>query len=592
MHQKILILDFGGQYAHLIASRIRRMQVLAEIRLPEEVQLEELRQPHVKGIILSGGPQSVFEEDSPRCDTEIFSLGKPVLGICYGHQYLNHSLGGIVTPGKVKEYGPATVEVDWACPLFAGIPQKSTFWMSHGDEVSTLAPGFLPCAKTSDCSHAAAWDPNRKLFGIQFHPEVTHSEFGSKIFENFLNICEAKGDWTLEKFLEEHTKTIQQQIGDREVVLFVSGGVDSSVCLAFLTKVLGADRVRGLFVDTGLLRHNEVPFVEDSLRRIGANVTVMREADRFLSALEGVTDPEQKRSIIGNTFLDVQREYFDHHDLAEDAVLAQGTIYPDTIETGGTKHSSTIKTHHNRVPEIQRMIDQGNVIEPVADLYKDEVRRLGELLGLPHELVWRHPFPGPGLGVRILCSGEVFDETLDKIEDALVLPIKSVGVQGDFRTYRHPAVLPFEKDIPALQQRANNLINANADVNRAITLLGRGGEERPLSHAHVQKTGITSERVARLQRADAIVMQTLEKMDLYGSVWQFPVVMIPIAFDGQGKESIVLRPIDSIDAMSATVPELPWAFYEAVVGEILQDEDISAVFLDITSKPPGTIEWE
>ncbi|MCK5460719.1 glutamine-hydrolyzing GMP synthase [Candidatus Gracilibacteria bacterium] len=597
MHEKIIILDFGGQYAHLIASRIRRENVLAEIFNPEDISVESLNNPLIKGIILSGGPQSVFEKDSPRCDPAIFELGKPVLGICYGHQFLSHSLGGKVQPGKIKEYGRASLKHDETCPLFTNIPKESVFWMSHGDEVVTLPKGFQTCGNSEYCENSAVWHPKKNLFGIQFHPEVTHSKFGSQLLQNFIEICEVAHDWTIEKFFKEHETTLREKIGNKNVFLFVSGGVDSTVAFSFLSKILGENRVRGLFVNTGLLRKNEAEFVENALRKMGADLTVLHEETRFLENLKNVFDPEKKREIIGNTFLQVQQDFFSKNDLHDDWILAQGTIYPDTIETGGTKNSAKIKTHHNRVPEIQKLIDQGLVIEPLAELYKDEVRNLGELLSLPHNLVWRHPFPGPGLGVRILCSKE--DKTLqDKSfqkqvhSDFIQLPINSVGVQGDARTYRHPAILRKQSfHIENLEYFATNLINKNPEINRALFLLGTKSKE-DFKSCKVKKCFVTKDRIKTLQQADDFVTQSLESMTLYGKVWQFPTVLIPISFNGIGEESIILRPINSIDAMSASVGNLPWEFFTKVTAQILTNPKISAVFLDITSKPPGTIEWE
>ncbi len=604
MHEKIIILDFGGQYAHLIASRIRRSNVLAEIHQPDEVNVDFFKNENIKGIILSGGPQSVYDEGSAACDPEIFQLGKPVLGICYGHQFLNQSLGGKVVPGQEagKEFGRAELTHNTKCPLFKDIAETSTFWMSHGDEVSQLGEGFIGCGATELCANAAVWHPQKNLFGIQFHPEVTHSEFGSQLLQNFIDICELKGDWTIEKFYQEHQTKLKAQIGEKQIVLFVSGGVDSTVAFALLSKILGAERVQGLFVDTGLLRHGEVEYVEKALTKIGANLTVMRESERFLNNLNGIHDPEQKREIIGNTFLDVQKDFFNTHKLDENTLLAQGTIYPDTIETGGTKNAAKIKTHHNRVPEIQKLIDEGKVIEPLADLYKDEVRRLGELMGLPHELVWRHPFPGPGLGVRILCAEENINEiTHDKVNAFTLqtnkkpfqtLPLKSVGVQGDFRTYRHPGLLTVEeKDINALENLSTKLINHYTEINRCLKLLGKNFTGK-IDNINIEKSDINHARVKRLQSADHIVMSKLQEMGIYNNVWQFPVVLAPINFNNKGIESIILRPIDSIDAMSASVGKLPWDFFEATAQEILKDTEISAVFLDVTSKPPGTIEWE
>lgn len=595
MHEKIIILDFGGQYAHLIASRIRRENVLAQIFNPDEISLEFLKTENVKGIILSGGPQSVFDANSPKCDPALFELGIPILGICYGHQFLNYSLGGKVEPGKNKEYGRAELTQNQNCPLFQEIPEKSIFWMSHGDEVTMLPQGFEICGSSDDCLNAAVWNKEKNLFGIQFHPEVTHSKFGNQLLKNFLDICNVSRDWTIEKFFEEHEIALKKQVGNKNVFLFVSGGVDSTVAFALLSKILGKDRVKGLFVNNGLLRKDEVPFVQKSLKAIGADLTTLEETDTFLNNLANKFEPEAKREIIGNTFLEVQNKFFAENDLHEDWILAQGTIYPDTIESGNTKNASKIKTHHNRVPEIQKLIDEGKVIEPLAELYKDEVRELGELLGLPHNLVWRHPFPGPGLGVRILCSETEVSQTLTKTQNKtltyLPLPIKSVGVQGDFRTYRHPAVLLNQAlDIPALENQATQLINQDENINRALFLLGSQTED--LKDCVIQKTDITQARIETLQVADNIVTKALSTYECYNKVWQFPVVLVPMAFNNTGKESIVLRPINSVDAMSASVGNLPHEFFKFVTQEILKDTNISAVFLDITSKPPGTIEWE
>lgn len=641
-HEKIIILDFGGQYAHLIASRIRREQVLSEIHNPDEISLDYLASDAVKGIIFSGGPQSVYDADSPKVDNKIFELVKPILGICYGHQYMNYHLGGEVTPGNddSREYGRATVKlknlgtqelkntdnnapvhkfsssqvVD--CPLFKDIPPQSIFWMSHGDTVSTLPEGFVVAGSTDHCPNAAVYHPGKNFYGIQFHPEVTHSEYGSQVLKNFIEICDAKGDWTIDKWTWEKSAELKAKIGDKNIILFVSGGVDSTVSFAFLSKVIGKDRIKGIFVDTGLLRKGEVQYVMKSIQAIGADLTLMSEADRFLRNLRGAYDPEIKREIIGNTFLDVQRDYFAKHGLEDNSILAQGTIYPDTVETGNTKNAATIKTHHNRVPEIQKMIDAGLVIEPIADLYKDEVRVLGEALGLPHELVWRHPFPGPGLGVRILCNEKsmanipLIRGTMSKANQGVsyqILPIKSVGVQGDFRTYRHPAILwkelknlrTQEPNLEDLEHTATRLINQNSEINRCLYPLGYA---QPSPDCCSLGSGyLTPDRIQTLQRADDIVMKTLQEMGLYSDIWQFPVVLVPISFSSSQvskfssltpQESIILRPINSTDVMSASVGKLPWAFFEKVTSEILKDPKISAVFLDITSKPPGTVEWE
>ncbi|MBU1017854.1 glutamine-hydrolyzing GMP synthase [Patescibacteria group bacterium] len=588
-HQKVVVLDFGGQYAHLIANRVRRLGVYSEIQ-DAETSADELK--NYKGIILSGGPQSVYDEDSPKCDPAIFDLGVPILGICYGHQLMQHLLGGKVVPGKTKEYGLSTLQIKQPVSIFKKMPPSIKAWMSHGDTVETPAFGFEEIATTEDCKNSALMDPERHFFGLQFHPEVTHTEHGMTIFDQFLAICKVARDWSIEQFIAEEIEQIKKKIGDKKVFLLVSGGVDSSVCFALLEKALGKERVYGLCVDHGLMRKDEAEQVKQYLAEAGfENLHVVDKREEFLLALAGKTDPEEKRKIIGDLFWKVKEDEAERLELNPDEwIMGQGTIYPDTIETGGTKHASKIKTHHNRVDLVQKMINEGRVIEPIAQLYKDEVRELGEKLGLPHDMVWRHPFPGPGLGVRILCSDEEKTADLESNSDYHILPIKSVGVQGDFRTYRHPALLTASAGEDN-EKAATTLVNSNPDINRAVTLVG-GNFEGELSKVSLKKCSVTPERVQILQIADDIVTRTLHEMDLYNKVWQFPVVLASLSFNGTGEESVILRPIESIDAMSAAAAKLPWEFYDKVSKEILKDGRISAVLLDVTNKPPGTIEWE
>lgn len=619
-HEKVVVLDFGGQYAHLIANRVRRLGVYTEIREPE-ISASELKS--YKGIILSGGPQSVYAEESPQCDPALFELGVPVLGICYGHQLMQHVLGGTVKSGETKEYGLSTLTLKETTGLFSGMPKESRAWMSHGDTVADIAPGFEEMATTQDCKNSALADVHRHFYGVQFHPEVTHTDAGMQIFDNFLKICEVNRDWSIEQFIEEEIATIQKKIGDKKVFLLVSGGVDSSVCFALLEKALGKDRVYGLLVDHGLMRLDEAKKVKAFLAEAGfKNLHLAEKQSQFLTALQDSSDPEEKRRIVGDLFWAVKESVAEELHLNPDEwIMGQGTIYPDTIETGGTKHANKIKTHHNRVDLVQKMIDEGKVIEPIAQLYKDEVRELGEKLGLPKELVWRHPFPGPGLGVRILCSSKserreirARDERSEREmrdqgerrelrarherserevriegERYIKLPIKSVGVQGDFRTYRHPALLKkFEKNY---EKTATSLINADPEINRVVMLLASNFEGE-ITSVKLNEAYINAERVSVLQMADDVVTRTLNDMALYASVWQFPVVLMPLSFNDNGQETVILRPVESIDAMSASVANLPQEFFDRVSTEILKDDRISAVLLDVTNKPPGTIEWE
>ncbi len=605
MHQKIAVLDFGGQYAHLIANRVRRLGVYSEI-LDNETPLEELKK--YKGLILSGGPMSVNSESAPKCDPRIFDLEIPILGICYGHQLMQHMLHGVVVPGRTQEYGLAELTIANPVGIFENIKSPSRVWMSHFDMVKELADGFEIIGSTPDCPTTALANVDKNFYGIQFHTEVTHTEEGMKILDNFLNICQVNRDWSIEQFIEEEMAEIKNKIGDKKVFLLVSGGVDSTVCFALLEKALGPDRVFGMLVDTGLMRLNEAAIVEKYLAEAGFNnLHVADKKEQFLNALEGVSDPEKKRKIIGDMFWQVKEDVAEELGLNPDEwIMGQGTIYPDTIETGGTKHADKIKTHHNRVDLVQEMIAAGKVIEPIAQLYKDEVRELGEKLGLPHDMVWRQPFPGPGLGVRILCANEEdvkkapdftslnqeiadFTKQVLGLDDAeiRVLPIQSVGVQGDERTYRHPVALFTElRDWKQLEKISTAITNHFSDVNRVMLTLSGSPEDFTLN-----PYCITKPRVELLQRVDDYVDQIMSSApDDYG-IWQFPVVLIPTSTES-GKESIVLRPIVSTEAMTASFAEIDENVTNQLVERINKEEGISHIFYDLTHKPPGTIEWE
>ncbi len=594
-HDRVVIIDFGGQYAHLIANRIRRLGVYSEIR-DGETSADELKE--YKGIILSGGPASVHAEISPKCDPGIFELGIPILGICYGHQLIQHTLGGKVEHGKTKEYGLAELTVTNSVGIFEDIAEKSRVWMSHFDFVSNPADGFEPIGTTEDCPTAALADSDRNFYGIQFHAEVTHTPEGMKILDNFLNICNVSRDWSIEQFIKEEIETIKEKVGDQKVFLLVSGGVDSTVCFALLEKALGPDRVYGLLVDHGLMRLDEANQVTKALNDAGfTNLHVAEKSGQFLSALEGKADPEEKRKIIGDMFWKVKEDVAEELKLNPDEwIMGQGTIYPDTIETGGTKHADTIKTHHNRVDLVQKMIDAGKVIEPIAQLYKDEVRDLGEKLGLPHEMVWRQPFPGPGLGVRILClenpiGDPIGDPMGDPIGDGIhstILPIKSVGVQGDERTYRHPVALwSDDRNWNRLEKLSTSITNTQSDVNRVLfTLKGEFADE-----FYLKPSDLSKDRIELLQKIDDIVSQIMSESEKTYDIWQFPVVLAPVS-NTEGKESIILRPIVSTEAMTASFAQIDWDLLDKMSDEIMKYEEISHVFYDLTHKPPGTIEWE
>src|SRR3989344_672179 len=597
---KIIILDMGGQYAHLLARRVRQLGVYSEI-LPSDTPVSILKK--AKGIIISGGPDSVYEKGSPQCDPRLFTLKIPILGLCYGHQIMAHYKGGKVLPGKTKEYGLASLDVRKKAGLFAGLSAQETIWMSHGDSVANAPPGFSVTGSTSDCPIAAMADSSRNYYGVQFHPEVTHTRHGMKILSNFVvNICKARKSWSMKNFIENKVKEIQKEVGNRNVLLLISGGVDSTVCFALLNKALGTKRVYGLHIDNGFVRTDESKNVEKAFRKLGwNNFHAVDSSKDFLNAVKGVADPEKKRKIIGETFIRVQQQEVAKLKLdTKKWMLGQGTIYPDTIETKGTRHADLIKTHHNRVDLVQDMIKKGLVTEPIKELYKDEVRELGERLGLPKHLVWRHPFPGPGLAVRCLCVGR--PELLENEDDidrraglicakygatAKVMPVKSVGVQGDARTYRHPLIVSKINDYRQLEKMSTELTNKIKEINRVILSVGAKGS---LNNASVlQNSFLTKERLDLLRKADDVVNSHLDRK-MYTRIWQFPVVLAPLSFSGG--ESIILRPVESKEAMTANWAHLPEDVLKSISKELLAIKGIDAVFYDVTNKPPGTIEWE
>jgi len=572
--------------------------VYSEIKLPFE-SLKEISD--CNGIILSGGPSSVYEEHAPKVSKKLFELGKPVLGLCYGHQLMTFLLGGKVEKGQVREYGTADLKIETAKPLFDGLEQTQTVWMSHGDKVSELPKDFEAIAGTEDCENAAVADLSHNLFGLQFHPEVTHTPNGQKILENFVfKVCRCEKDWSIENFVEQKAEEIRKQAGNKNVFLLASGGVDSTVALALLHKALGSKRVYALHVDTGFMRKDESKFVEEELGKLGfSDFHVVNAADDFFKAVEGIAEPEEKRKIIGNKFIGIQNAELKKLELEPDNwLLGQGTIYPDTIETAETKHSAKIKTHHNRVPMIKEMIEAGKVIEPISQLYKDEVREVGGLLGLPNNLVWRHPFPGPGLAIRCLCSEgkengipkglqeKVSEKVKESGFNAAPLPVKSVGVQGDDRTYAHPALLQGKLDWKALEKASTALTNSFSEINRCVYAVA---PEDPGTFV-LEKAFLTRERIEVLQEADDIVMKAIEERGLMKEIWQFPTILLPLkANDG---ETIVLRPVESKEAMTAKFYPMEEKILREIAGKILAIEGIGAVLLDVTHKPPGTIEWE
>ncbi|PWT37170.1 glutamine-hydrolyzing GMP synthase [Limosilactobacillus reuteri] len=454
---KIIVLDFGSQYNQLITRRLRDFGIYSEL-LSHKLTADEIKEINPKGIIFSGGPNSVYDPNAFKVDPEIFKLGIPILGICYGMQLMSYDLGGKVEKADNSEYGRADIEVlDDEAVLFKGLPKKQYVWMSHGDLVTQAPAGFEVTATSKNCPIASIADNDRKFYGVQFHTEVRNSEYGLDILRRFaFDVCGAKANWTMDDFIDMQIDKIRKEVGDKKVILGLSGGVDSSVTAVLIHKAIG-DQLTCIFVDHGLLRKNEADQVMDALSRdLGVNIIKVDAADRFLGKLEGVTDPEQKRKIIGKEFIEVFNE--EAKKIKDADFLAQGTLYTDVIESG-TDTAQTIKSHHN-VGGLPKKLGF-KLIEPLRKLFKDETRELGEKLGIPHELVWRQPFPGPGLGIRVI--GEITPEKLEIVceSDAIlreeikkagldeeiwqyftVLPgIRSVGVMGDGRTYDYAVAI-------------------------------------------------------------------------------------------------------------------------------------------------------
>jgi GMP synthase (glutamine-hydrolysing) len=512
MSELLAVLDFGSQYTQVIARRIRENKVYSKI-FRYDVSAQTLQAEGVKGIILSGGPSSVLRPDAPMPDPAIFDLGVPVLGICYGVQLMAHLLGGEVQPSKEREYGRGTLHLKGSSPLFKDLPHSFRVWNSHGDRLERLPTGFETIATTENAPYAVIENREKRFYGLQFHPEVVHSEHGNEVIRNFLHeVCSFRADWVMANYIDEKVAEIKGIVGDRKVVLGLSGGVDSSVAAALIHRAIG-DQLKCVFVDNGLLRKNERQGVEKLFGdNFSMDLTTVDASELFLSRLDGVTDPERKRKIIGNTFVEV----FDQSisDLPDVDFLAQGTLYPDIIESVpiGGNPAALIKSHHNvgGLPENMKL----KLLEPLNQLFKDEVRLLGESLGLPQSVVWRQPFPGPGLAVRVM------------------------------------------------------------------------GE-------------ITRDRLDILREADAILQEEMRAADWYYRVWQSFCVFLPVRTVGvMGDERtydyvIAVRCVESQDAMTADWTRLPYDLLGKVSNRIINEvKGVNRVVYDISSKPPGTIEWE
>lgn len=506
---KIIVLNFGGQTDQLIVRRVRELGVYAELH-PCDVDLDSLDLEGLAGIILTGGPQSVNDKDSLRADSKIFDLGVPILGICYGLQYINNYYGGEIETPKNGEYGKTPLLVDNKSEIFKNVPQESTIWMNHRDRVSKLADGFKKTAWTLNCPVACMENKEKNIYAVQFHPEVVHSDYGKEMLASFiLDICHAEKTWKMDDFAEKIIADIKEKYAGEKMICGLSGGVDSSVAATIVSKAIGDD-LQCIFVDHGLLRKNEADEVMQTYKNLGLSVKKVDASAEFLEKLKGVEDPETKRKIIGNHFVEVfEREA---KEFGEVKYLVQGTIYPDVIESGKDK-SSVIKSHHNVGGLPEDMLFEG-LVEPLRDLFKDEVRKLGEAIGVPHDMVWRQPFPGPGLAIRVI------------------------------------------------------------------------GE-------------ITEERLEIVRETDAILREEVKNAGLAEDIWQYftvwtPIKTVGVKGDARVYENVIaIRAVESTDAMTVEASNLPYELLQTLSSRMINEvAGVGRVVYDITSKPPGTIEWE
>lgn len=620
--QVLGILDAGAQYGKLIDRGVRENNVEAEL-LPMDTPASILKKNY-RALIISGGPESVYGANAPKYDPKIFDLDIPILGICYGMQLLNYAQRGKVEHLPRREDGPATVIIKTDSPLFKGLKQTQDVLLSHGDTVTKLAPGYRVIAMSGDLI-AGIENRKKQFYGVQFHPEVDLTKNGRQILRNFLyEIAKFDGSYTLEDREIKAIDYIKSKIGNSQALVLVSGGVDSTTAAALVTKAIGKDKVHALHVDNGFMRHNESSLVKAALEKFGLNLRIFEAQDQFLNAttkidgqqtppLKECIEPEQKRKIIGDTFMRVAGQALSEMNIPEDDVfLVQGSLRPDLIESASTalrssKKADTIKTHHNDTQLVRELRDKGKIIEPLGDYHKYEVRELAASLGLPPEIVWRQPFPGPGLCIRILCADKPyitkdFDQINQKLKEfekgkyqATLLPIRTVGVQGDSRTYSYLAGLSGgEPNWPELIKIAREIPKMIHNVNRIAYIFGEA-VRGPITE--ITPTRVTVETLNQLRQADAIVNAILLDHNLIQSISQVPVVLFPVPFGTPGNRSIGIRTMITRDFMTGipALPgkELPIAVLQQMVDLILKEvSGISRVVYDLTSKPPGTTEWE
>jgi len=603
MQDFIAVLDFGSQYAHLIAKRIRHLGAYTKIFSPSAK--ENLLQD-AKGIVLSGGPASVYSTDIPQFNSNILNLDLPILGLCYGHQLIAKEFGGTIANTGKGEFGKAILQQTSDFPLWQNVSFPNQVWMSHQDSVTKCPPDFEVTGVTESGNVAAMRHRKRRIYTLQFHPEVNDTEQGQKMLDNFINTCEIYSKWSMETFIKETTERLQQEVGERKVLMFISGGVDSSVAFALLDRVLGRDQMLGLYIDNGFMRKDESAEIIERYRQLGyTNIQPRDYSTFFLDAVANQVDPQIKRQKIGATFIRMRDKFLNELNLsAQEWMLGQGTLYPDIIESGGTEHAEVIKSHHNRVQEVLDLVDSGNVVEPLKDLYKDEVRQVGSLLGLPDSIVWRHPFPGPGLAINVLSArgDESFpnlEQTAAKVSNCLkesncdfsILPVRSVGVQGDQRTYTSPAALiNTPRDWDWLEKEATRLTNEVRNINRVVLQLDSNNMDLNAPYI-ICGAFCSKERLDLLREADFMATQMLKENGLMEKIFQLLVILLPISKNGK-EDSLVLRPVVSEDVKTAKFARINWNLLDPLVESLLGLSGIETVFYDITHKPPATFGWE